>query len=157
MRAWVVRCEKLGRQSRMWSFSSLASFTQQTKRKESPSLLWLGKVKTEEISYPYSSALSLALQTYHNLLLLLQQSGSLSYSGRRSIASDDRDSDIRDCMLSFTKEEVLDGDERPVSWFLSQCKYAWINIYLGFWEISHLPLPMANIIQLLFTWGKMLA
>ena len=115
MRARVVRREKLGRQSRAWSVLSLASFTQQTKRKESPSLLWLGKVKTEEIPYPYSSALSLAFQTYHNLLLLLQQSGSLSYSGRRSIASDDRDSDIRDCMLSFTKEEVLDGDERPVS------------------------------------------
>ena len=83
--------------------------------KESPSPLWLGKVKTETISYPYSSALSLAFQTYHNLLLLLQKSGSLSYSGRRSIASDDGDNDIRDCMLSFTKEEVLDGDERPVS------------------------------------------
>ena len=55
------------------------------------------------------------LQTYQNLLLLLQKSGSLSYSGRRSIASDDGDIDIRDCMLSFTKEEVLDGDERPVS------------------------------------------
>ena len=92
-----------------------SEFTRQTKKKESPSPLWLGKIKTETISSPYSSALSLAFQTYHDLLLLLQQSGSLSYSGRRSIASDDRDSDIIDCMLSFTKEEVLDGDERPVS------------------------------------------
>ena len=110
-----MKREKLGRESRAWSFLSLASFTQQTKRKDSPSLLWLRKVKTEEISYPYSSALSLAFQTYHNLLLLLQKSGSSSYPGRRSIVSDDGDSNIRDCMLSFTKEEVLDGDERPVS------------------------------------------
>ncbi|XP_078378951.1 ubiquitin carboxyl-terminal hydrolase 2-like isoform X2 [Oculina patagonica] len=34
-------------------------------------------------------------------------------SGRRSSGADDSDINIRDCMQSFTREEVLDGDERP--------------------------------------------
>ena len=91
-----------------------SEFTQQTKEKESPSPLWLGKVKTRNILSLLLSSIT-SLQTYHNLLLLLQKSGSSSYSGRRSIVFDDGDRNIRDCMLSFTKEEVLDGDERPVS------------------------------------------
>ncbi|KAJ7378237.1 Ubiquitin carboxyl-terminal hydrolase 2 [Desmophyllum pertusum] len=40
-------------------------------------------------------------------------SSSSSWSGRRSSGADDSDTNIRDCILSFTREEVLDGDERP--------------------------------------------
>ena len=51
----------------------------------------------------------------------LQKSGSSSSSlaGRRSIGTDSGDVDIRECMQSFTREEVLDGDEQPVSITLS--------------------------------------
>lgn len=36
-----------------------------------------------------------------------------SWSGRRSSGADDSDISIGDCIQIFTKEEVLDGDERP--------------------------------------------
>ncbi|XP_020614030.1 ubiquitin carboxyl-terminal hydrolase 2-like isoform X2 [Orbicella faveolata] len=42
-------------------------------------------------------------------------SSSSSWSGTRSSMADDGDINLRECIQSFTKEEVLDGDERPTA------------------------------------------
>jgi len=47
-------------------------------------------------------------------------SSSSSWSGTRSSMADDGDINLRECIQSFTKEEVLDGDERPTC---DKCKH----------------------------------
>ena len=48
-------------------------------------------------------------------LIWQKTSSSSSSSGRRHSGVEYDDINIRDCMLSFTREEVLDNDEQPVS------------------------------------------
>ena len=51
-----------------------------------------------------------------NIVLIWQKTLSTSSSlGRRHSGVEYDDITIRDCMLSFTREEVLDNDEQPVS------------------------------------------
>ena len=58
-------------------------------------------------------------------------SSSSSSVGRRYSGTDDGDVTIINCMRSFTKEEVLNGDEQPVSnpvkYFKSNIKIMYLN------------------------------
>jgi len=77
--------------------------------------LFVGQLKSKLTFYSCNHT-SVTFDPFWDLSLPIPRksgSSSSSLTGRRSIGAESGDVDIRECMQSFTREEVLDGDERP--------------------------------------------